>query len=92
MPAFYIPETDDSAFAWEWYANAVGVPLDRAEPLYSIRYEHDGDRCTVTVGEPRQKYPRETGPRGGYRRNAGHRGWASPTGTVVTTIMRTPTD
>jgi hypothetical protein len=51
-----------------------------------MTYEHDGDKYEVTVGEPRKHYPRKTGPRGGYIKNAGFRGWTSETGSVVTRI------
>ena len=87
-PAFFIPEASDSKGAWDWYVHAVGLKGEEAEALYEIDYLHDGDRYEVRVGEPRHLYPRKTGPRGGYRRDAEYRGWSSDTGTVVTAIMR----
>lgn len=69
---------------------AVGLTDEEAEALYEVDYQHEGDRYEVRVGEPRHLYPRKTGPRGGYRANAGRRAWSSDTGTIVTAIMRTP--
>lgn len=89
-PAFFIPGASDSKAAWDWYVQAVGLNADHVEALYEIKYRHDGDRYEVRVGEPRHHYPRKTGPRGGYRPDAGYRTWSSDTGTVVTAIMRAP--
>ncbi len=54
--------------------------------IRSITYEHDGDKYEVSVGSSRKVYPRKTGPRGGYIKDAGHRSWGSETGAVVTRI------
>ncbi len=89
-PAFFVPGASDPKAAWDWYLQAVGLRSEEAEALYEIDYHHDGDRYEVRVGEPRHLYPRKTGPRGGYRRDAGHRAWSSDTGTVVTAIMQAP--
>jgi hypothetical protein len=43
----------------------------------SISYEHDSDMYEVTVGRPRKVYPRQTGSRGGYIKDAGFRRWAA---------------
>lgn len=91
VPEFFIPGAKDPGAAWDWYVKSVGLEKDEAQALYEIGYLHDGDRYEVRVGEPRHVFPRKTGPRGGYRPDAGHRGWSSDTGTVVTAIMRTPT-
>lgn len=56
-------------------------------PVHSVTYEHEGGKFVVTVGKERQEYPRETGPQGGYIKNAGHRGWATSTGSMVTLIV-----
>lgn len=92
IPAFFIPGASDPNAAWDWYVQAVDLTGEEVEALYEIDYQHDGDgdHYEVRVGEPRHIYPRETGPRGGYRRNAGQRSWSSNTGTVVTAIMRAP--
>ena len=87
-PPFFVPGASDPKAAWDLYVEAIGG--GEVEPLYEIHHSHDGDRYEVRVGEPRHCYPRETGPRGGYRPNAGHRRWATDSGTVVTAIMRTP--
>lgn len=52
----------------------------------AITYEHDGDKYEVTVGKPRKVYPRQTGPRGGYIKDADHRSWGNETGTTVSRI------
>jgi hypothetical protein len=57
-----------------------------ARRVHAITYEHGGDKYEVTVGKPRKVYPRQTGPRGGYIKNAGHRPWGSETGAVVSRI------
>lgn len=89
-PAFFVPGTSDPKAAWDWYVQAVDLKASEAEPLYEISYRHGGDRYEVRVGEPRHCYRRETGPRGGYRRNAGTEPWSTDTGTVVAAIMRAP--
>ena len=55
--------------------------------VYSRTCEHEGDRYELTVGEPRKVYKRKTGPRGGYIKDAGHEGWPTETGTVVSSIV-----
>lgn len=90
-PDFFIPGAEDSKTAWDWYVRSENLKSDEVEALYEISYIHNGDRYEVRVGEPRHVFPRKTGPRGGYRPNAGFRSWSSDTGTVVTAIMKTPT-
>jgi hypothetical protein len=53
----------------------------------SVTYRHDGDKYEVTVGGPRKRYRRRTGPRGGYIKNAGWYGWSDETGSTVTDIV-----
>jgi len=90
-PTFFIPGAKDGRAAWRAYLDEERLKEDEVKALWRIAYIHEGDRYEVRVGDPRKVFPRKTGPRGGYRPNAGYRGWASPTGTVVTAIMRTPT-
>jgi hypothetical protein len=90
IPVFFIPGASDPKAAWDWYVQAVDLTGEDVEALYEINYQHGGDYYEVRVGEPRHIYPRETGPRGGYRRNAGQRSWSSDTGTVVAAVMRAP--
>lgn len=90
-PPFFVPGAKDHHAAWSAYLEAAGLKGDEVEALWRVTYSHDGDRYEVQVGEPRKVFRRKTGPRGGRRPNAGHRGWSSATGTVVTGIMRTPT-
>lgn len=91
VPSFFIPGASDPQAAWDWYMQSDPLRGEEAEALFEIAYLHEGDRYEVRVGEPRHVFKRETGPRGGYRPNAGHRKWSSDTGTLVTAIMRTPT-
>lgn len=81
---FFLPQgsPQDNAETWR-NLTAAG---QRA--VYSVTYEqHERSKFVVTVGKERQEYPRETGPRGGYIRNAGRRRWASSTGTTVILIV-----
>lgn len=89
-PKFFIPDAEDSAAAWDQYVAAVGIKDQDAEALYGINYVHEGNRYEVRIGEPRKVFPRNSGPRGGYRPNAGYRSWGSISGNVVTAIMRAP--
>lgn len=61
------------------------------QAVQSVTYEHEGAKFVVTVGAQRQEYPRETGPRGGYIKNAGHRRWATSTGSTVMLILNVGT-
>jgi hypothetical protein len=90
VPSFFLPGASDPQAAWDWYVRSEGLAEGEVEALYEVFYLHGGDRYEVRVGEPRHVFRRETGPRGGYRPNAGHRRWSSNTGTPVTAIMRTP--
>lgn len=89
-PKFFIPGAEDSAATWAQYVSVVGLEDGDAKPLYGINYVHEGNRYEVRVGEPRKVFPQKTGPRGGYRPNAGFRGWGSSSGSKVTAIMRAP--
>jgi hypothetical protein len=51
-----------------------------------MTYRHDGDKYEVSVGKPRKIFKRQTGPRGGYLKNADWQGWGTETGSVVTAI------
>lgn len=89
-PKFFIPGASDPEAAWDWYVQSERLKNEEVEALFEITYLHEGDRYEARVGEPRRIFRRETGPRGGYRSNAGHRALSSRTGTVVTAIMRAP--
>jgi hypothetical protein len=89
-PEFFIPEAADSAATWDEYVAALGLKDEDVKALYGINYVHEGNRYEVRVGEARKVFPRKTGPRGGYRPNAGYRDWSSPSGSIVTAIMRAP--
>lgn len=56
---------------WQRYLRESPAPAS-SRRVYSLTCEHDGDRYEITVGHPRKKYPRKTGPRGGYIKDAGH--------------------
>jgi hypothetical protein len=87
---FFIPTLEDDPIraeeAWQWYASQAGATPD-VRRIYRLTYLHEGDRYEVTVGKERQRYRRQTGPRGGYRANAGHVGFPESTGTIVAAIM-----
>lgn len=59
--------------------------------VFAVTYGHEGSKFVVTVGKERQEYRRQTGPRGGYIKNAGHVGWAISTGSTVMLIINTGT-
>lgn len=85
---FFIPglSEEQAEERWAFYVRDGGAP-DTSRRVYAVTYEHGGDRYAVKVGEPRQVYRRRTGPRGGYMKNAGHEGWATETGTVISGIV-----
>jgi len=87
---FFIPHLrDDPATAeaeWQRYLSESGAPPG-SRRVYSLTYEHEGDRYEVTIGEKRKRFARKTGPRGGYIKDAEQQGWASETGTVVSGII-----
>lgn len=87
---FFIPDLRDDPEAaelrWARYvADSPGLPDSRR--IYSLTYEHDGDKYLATVGDCRKVYKRRTGPRGGYIKNADHVGWATETGTMISAII-----
>jgi|SRR5579863_7179958 len=91
MPVkFFIPHLRDDPGAaeaeWQRYMSESPAPPG-SRRVYSLTYEHEGDRYEVTAGEKRKRYARKTGPRGGYIKDAGQRGWATETGTVVSGII-----
>lgn len=59
----------------------------RGRRARAMTYRHDGDKYEVTVSQPRKRYRRRTGPRGGYLKDAGWQGWGTPTGSTVTAII-----
>jgi len=87
---FFIPHLRDDPEAaeaeWERYLRESPAPPG-SRRVYSLTYEHEGDRYEVTVGEKRKRYARKTGPRGGYIKDAEQQGWASRTGTIVSGII-----
>ena len=87
---FFIPDLkDDPAAAeerWAHYlAESPNSPAGRR--VYSVTYEHGGDRYVATVGECRKVYKRRTGPRGGYIKYTDHVGWAAETGAEISAII-----
>jgi hypothetical protein len=87
---FFIPHLRDDPEAaeaeWQRYLRESDAPPD-SRRVYSLTYEHEGDRYEVTIGQKRKRYARKTGPRGGYIKDAGQQGWATETGTVVSGII-----
>ena len=53
----------------------------------SLTYKHGGDKYEVVVGQPRKRYRRRTGPRGGYIKDAGWQGWVEETGSTALDIV-----
>jgi len=72
--------------AWQRYAEDARADVN-GRRIRSITYEHEDSRYVVTVGEQRLRYRRQTGPRGGYRKNADYRRDGSRIGTHVTAII-----
>src|SRR5437870_296759 len=87
---FFIPHLreDPAAAEQEWlrYLSVSRAPAN-SRRVYHVIYMHDGERYDVTVGQPRMVFQRETGPRGGYIKNADLRPHGMPTGTVVSGIV-----
>jgi hypothetical protein len=52
-----------------------------------MTYEHEDARYVVAIRQPRKKYTRRTGPRGGYMKDAGYLDYAVDTGTAVVSIV-----
>lgn len=86
---FFIPhlKNDPEAAEAEWqrYLSAGGGASPRR--VYSMEYEHGGSKFAVTVGEERQEWTRQRGPRGGYIKNADLVRHPIRTGTVVSGIV-----
>lgn len=55
--------------------------------VQSVSYMHDGARYVVEVSQSRKVYKRETGPRGGYKKNAEISRMSSTTGSIVNVIL-----
>jgi hypothetical protein len=95
MVQFFVPhlrdDPDTAEAEWQRYLNESPAPFD-SRRVHSLIYEHNGDKYEVTVGQPRKRYAKETGPRGGYIKNVGHQQWASDTGTTVSGIIDTRGD
>ncbi len=86
---FFVPQVADDAQAeleWARYVRACHGPTT-SRRVYRIAYEHERSQFEVRVGESRSEHRRQTGPRGGYRRNAGYDKYGRATGTVVTAIV-----
>jgi hypothetical protein len=92
VTGFFIPHLrEDPAAAeaeWQRYLAESPAPADTRR-VRKLTYEHDGDRYEVTVGEPRKRFRRQTGPRGGYINNAGFERLGRDTGTIVSGIIET---
>lgn len=88
---FFIPhlQTDPAAAEVEWnrYVRESTGGSAESRRIYSLTYEHEGDKYVVVVGKPRSLYARKTGPRGGYIKNAGQVGWGQDTGTMVSGMV-----
>jgi hypothetical protein len=86
---FFIPSVDDLLEAekvWRSFADDCGAPQS-CRRLYSLTYTHDQDKIVVTVGKPPMVYKRQTGPRGGYIKNADFVRLGQSIGTTVCGIV-----
>lgn len=87
---FFIPhlQAEPAAAEAEWrrYLSVTPAPAE-SRRVYSMVYNHEGDRYAVKVGEQRLRYRRRTGPRGGHIPYAEPASFGSPTGTVVSGII-----
>ena len=95
MAEFFIPHLAGDPVAAEaesqrYLAESPAPPSSRR--MHRLVYVHGGDRYEVTVGEPRKRFRRRTGPRGGYIKNAGYERLGRDTGTVVSGIVDTGGD
>lgn len=87
---FFIPHLRDDPVAAEaeWVERYGGRP-DGHDRIYSVTYVHERAKFVVTVGEVRIKFARQTGPRGGHIKDAGHVSYGQPTGTTISGIVDT---
>ena len=91
MAKFFIPhlrEDPEAAEAERRYLSESPAPPD-SRRVHKLTYEHDGDRYEVTVGKPRKRFRRRTGPRGGYIEDADFERFGRDTGTAVSGIIDT---
>jgi len=92
MTKFFVPHLrvgSDAEEAWSSYLDTSHATADdNARRLYSLTYEHEDSLYKVKVGEPRVRFRRRTGPRGGYIKDAPYSTSGTPTGTDVTAIVR----
>jgi hypothetical protein len=95
MVQFFIPNLRGNLATaeaeWQRCLSESPAPAD-SRRVYSLTYEHDGDRYEVKVGERRKRYRRKTGPRGGYIADADHEPRGRDTGTMVSGIVDTSGD
>ena len=80
---FFIPEGNEEGT--EKILNLIKENKDK--PIYKMEYEHEGSKFILQVGLQRKEYARETGPRGGYIKNARQSKIGRYTGSVVTMIL-----
>jgi hypothetical protein len=87
---FFIPGAEnDPALAeerWQVFLTESPAPAD-SKRACRMTYEHDGARYEVTVGQRRKRYARQTGPRGGYLKDADYVSRSQDTGTQVAGIV-----
>ena len=48
---FFVPDVDNSENAWEFLRQRCNAPSSERR-VYSLRFNHDGDQVTATVGQP----------------------------------------
>jgi hypothetical protein len=87
---FFIPHLQDDPEAaeieWQRYLEVCKAPPHSGR-VYSMTYEHDGERIIATVGQAREVFEKRRGPMGGYIKNAGYLPIGRPSGTIVSGIV-----
>lgn len=83
-----MPDPEQAEGQWQKYRENSNAALD-SRRIYSVLYEHDGDKIFAKVGEPPKVFKKITGPGGGYRKDAGHQRLGQSIGQQVTAIIDT---
>lgn len=80
---FYLPDTTEDVITsqLEHLRGTGGRAMSR------LIYLHEGNRFELKIGAPRKEFRRETGPRGGYRKNAQPSSYGREVGGKVLLIV-----
>lgn len=92
MTTFFIPHLSHDPVAaeaeWQRYLAETPAPTG-SRRAHKLVYENGDNRYEITVGQPRKRFRRRTGPRGGRIPNADFERLGHSTGTVVSGIIDT---